>query len=167
MWNIRTEIDTWKLGVVSKQLRLLRGRVGDYITLVNSLSPQMSELVEDAVASCCDDIDGHFGLIRKEPEKSVELKLEFFSFNTSMSQIFWPRVVQPRPKYSYCIFLKGLCWVSVCRVLNNTLCSMSWVFFVFILCLIVPLIFGTICCAIFQIYIIIYNVHGVSKESVI
>ena len=47
---------TWILGVVSKQLRQLRGRVGDSTTLVNSLSPQMSELVEDAVASCCDDI---------------------------------------------------------------------------------------------------------------
>ena len=37
--------------MVSKQLRLLHGRVGDSTTLVNSLSPQMSELVEDAVAS--------------------------------------------------------------------------------------------------------------------
>ena len=41
----------WILGVVSKQLRLLHGRVGDSTTSVNSLSPQMSELVEDAVAS--------------------------------------------------------------------------------------------------------------------
>ena len=37
--------------MVSKQIRLLNGRVGDSTTLVNSLSPQMSELVEDAVAS--------------------------------------------------------------------------------------------------------------------
>ena len=43
--------DTWILGVVSKQLRLLHGRVGDSTTLVKFLSPQMSELVEDAVAS--------------------------------------------------------------------------------------------------------------------
>ena len=35
--------------VVSKQLRL-HGRVGDSTTLVNSLSPQMSELVEDATS---------------------------------------------------------------------------------------------------------------------
>ena len=42
---------TWILGVVSKQLRLLNGGVGDSTTLVNSLSPQMSELVEDAVGS--------------------------------------------------------------------------------------------------------------------
>ena len=42
---------TWILGVVSKQLRLLHGRVGDSTTSLNSLSPQMSELVEDAVAS--------------------------------------------------------------------------------------------------------------------
>ena len=45
------EVLTWILGVVSKQLRLLRGRVGDSTTLLNSLSPQMSELVDDAVAS--------------------------------------------------------------------------------------------------------------------
>ena len=37
------------LGVVSKQLRLLHGRVGDSTTSVNSLSPQITELVEDAV----------------------------------------------------------------------------------------------------------------------
>ena len=42
---------TWILGVVSKQLRLLHGRVGDPTTVVNSLNPQMSDLVEDAVAS--------------------------------------------------------------------------------------------------------------------
>ena len=45
-----------------------------------------------------------------------------------VSQIFWQRVVQPRPKYSYCILLKGLCWVSVCWILNNALCSMPWMF---------------------------------------
>ena len=39
------------LGVVSKQLRLLHGRVEDFTTSVNFLSPQMSELVEDAIAS--------------------------------------------------------------------------------------------------------------------
>ena len=39
------------LGVASKQLRLLHGRVGDSTIVVNSLSPQMSELVEDAIAS--------------------------------------------------------------------------------------------------------------------
>ena len=72
---------TWILGVVSKQLGLLRGRVGDSTTLVNSLSPQMSELVEDAVASCCGDLVGHFWLIRNELLELVELKLELFSFN--------------------------------------------------------------------------------------
>ena len=41
----------WILGVASKQLRLLHGRVGDSTIVVNSLSPQMSELVEDAIAS--------------------------------------------------------------------------------------------------------------------
>ena len=42
---------TWILGVASKQLRVLHGRVGDSTTVVNSLSPQMRELVEDAIAS--------------------------------------------------------------------------------------------------------------------
>ena len=117
------------LAVVSKHLRLLHGRVGDPITLVNSLSPQMSELVEDVVASWFGDTVGHFWLIRNELQKLVELKFEFFSFSTfDVSKIFWQRVVQPRPKYTCCIFLKGLCWVSVCWILNNALCSMSWVF---------------------------------------
>ena len=120
---------TWILGVISKQLRLLHGPVGDSTTLVNSLNPQMSELVEDAVASWCGDIVGHFWLIRSEVQKFVDLKFEFFNFNTfDVSQIFWQRVVQPRPKYSYCILLQGLCWVSVCWILNNALCSMSGMF---------------------------------------
>ena len=45
------KIPTWILGVVSNQLKLLHGRVGDSTTLVNSLTPEMSELVEDAAAS--------------------------------------------------------------------------------------------------------------------
>ena len=75
-------LDTWILGVVSKQLRLLRGRVGDSTIVVNSLSSQMSELVKDAIASCCGDIFGNFWLVRNGFEKLVELKFEFFSFNT-------------------------------------------------------------------------------------
>ena len=116
----------------------------------------MSELVEDAIASLCGDIVGHFWLIRNGVEKFAELKFEFFSFNTfDVSQIFRQRVVQPRPKYIYCILLKGLCWVSVCWILNSALCSMSLMFSGFYCVPIVPSIFGTICCVIFQIYIII------------
>ena len=48
---VDTYLDTWILGVASKQLRLLHGRVGDSNTVVNSLNPLMSELVEDAIAS--------------------------------------------------------------------------------------------------------------------
>ena len=44
-------LDTWILGVASKQLRLLHGRVRDSTIAVNSLNPQMSELVEDAITS--------------------------------------------------------------------------------------------------------------------
>ena len=51
MFEIMVFILTWILGVASKQLRLLHGRVGDSTTSVNSLSPQMSELVEDDIAS--------------------------------------------------------------------------------------------------------------------
>ena len=46
-----TSLDTWILEVASKQLRLVHGRVGDSTIVVNSLSPQMSELFEDAIAS--------------------------------------------------------------------------------------------------------------------
>ena len=96
-------------------------RAANSITLVNSLSPQMCELVEVDVASWC----GHFWLVRNELQKFVELKFKFLSFDTfDISQIFW----QPRPKYIYCIFLKGLCWVFVCWILYNALCSMSLVF---------------------------------------
>ena len=48
---ILTYLLTWIFGVASKQLRLLHGRVGDSTIVVNSLSPQMRELVEDAIAS--------------------------------------------------------------------------------------------------------------------
>ena len=48
---IGTAILTWILGAASKRLRLFHGRVGDSTIVVNSLSPQMSELVEDAIAS--------------------------------------------------------------------------------------------------------------------
>ena len=51
MYFILTYLLTWILGVALKQLRLLHGRVGDSTIVVNSLSPQMSELVEDAIAS--------------------------------------------------------------------------------------------------------------------
>ena len=126
-------MDTWilwyLLGVASKHLGLLHGRFGDSTSVVNSFSPQKSELVEDAIASWCADIVGHFWLIRNGQEKLVELKFQFFSFNTfEVSQIFWQQVVQPRPKYSDCILLKGLCWVSVYWILNNALCSMSCMF---------------------------------------
>ena len=43
-----------------------RCRVGDSTTLVNYLSHKMRLLVEDAVASCCGDTVGHFGLIWNE-----------------------------------------------------------------------------------------------------
>ena len=50
--------------------------------MAESSSPQMSELVEDAVAYWRGDIVGRFWLIRNELKKFAELKFEFFSFNT-------------------------------------------------------------------------------------
>ena len=80
----------------------------------------------------------------------VELKFEFFSFKTfDVSQIFCQRVVKPWPKYSYSILLKGLCWVSVYWILDNARVPCLGCFLFFILCPIVPSIFGTICCVIF------------------
>ena len=87
------------LGVVSKHLRVLHVWVGDSTTSVNSLSPQMSELVEDAFASWCGDIVRIFShQYCKDLQKFVELKFEIFSLNTfDVSQIFWQRVVQTNP----------------------------------------------------------------------
>ena len=96
---------------------------------VNSLSPQMSELVKDAIASWCCDIVGQFWFIRNELQKFVKLKFEFFRFTTfNVSQIFWQWIVQMRPQYSYCIFLKGLCCLSVCWILNNALFQVLGIF---------------------------------------
>ena len=58
---IWTFLLTWLLGVASKQLRLLHGRVRDSTIVVNSLSPQMSELLEDAIASWCGAYAASYG----------------------------------------------------------------------------------------------------------
>ena len=61
--------------------------------------------------------------------------LNFSVLTLSVSlRYFGNELYKQGPKYSYCIFLKGLCWVFVCWILNNALCSMSYVFLVFILC---------------------------------
>ena len=69
----RVNVLAWILGVSSKQLTLLRGfgAVLAASIVVNSLSPQVSELVKDAIASWCGDIVGHFLLIRNGVEKLV------------------------------------------------------------------------------------------------
>ena len=56
--------------------------------------------------------------------------LKFTVLTLSMSLRYFGNELYNRGpiKYSYCIFLKGLCLVSVCWILNNALCSMSWVF---------------------------------------
>ena len=131
--RLMTYLDTWSGFEAAKTAPWPSRRLHH---LSNSLSRQMSELVVDAVASCCDDMVGKFWLIRNELQKFVEIKFEFFSLNTfDVSQIFWQRVVQLRPKYSYCIFSKGLWRVSVCWILNNAVHVLD--VFWFLLC--VPL----------------------------
>ena len=80
-------------------------------------------LLPDAVTQL--GIFGWSGMVSRNLSSS---NLNFSVLTLLMSQIFWQRVVQPRPKYSYCILLKVLCWVSICWILNNALCSMSWMF---------------------------------------
>ena len=74
-WDVCTSLDTWN--GFEAAIRLLHGRVGDSTTLVNSLRPQMSELVEDAVASWCGDIVGLFWLIRNELQKLMNNQTAF------------------------------------------------------------------------------------------
>ena len=106
--------------MVSQQLRLLHGRVGDSTTSANSLRFQMGELVEDAVASWCGDIVGHFWLIRNELQKLVKLICEFFSlcakvYDTICIMLSWAKVYE-----TICIMLS---WAKV----YETICIMlSW-----------------------------------------
>ena len=51
------------LEIVSKQLTLLRGRVGDSTAAVGSMRPTMRKLIQDIVVSYRDNIVEHFGLI--------------------------------------------------------------------------------------------------------
>ena len=116
--------------MVSKQLRLLHGRVRDSTTLVNSLSPQW------AIRGCsCFLMRWHSWAFLAHQEWAPEtcqaqiLIFQFLHFRR-LSDILATSCTT-EAKYSYCILLKGLCWVSVCWILNNALCSMSWMFSVF------------------------------------
>ena len=71
----------------------------------------MSELVEDAVASCCGDIGGHFVLIRNELLKFVELKFQFFSFDLFDVSDILATSYTAEAKMQLFIFLKGLALV--------------------------------------------------------
>ena len=140
---------TWILGVVSKQLRLLHGRVRDSTTtLVNSLSPQMSELVEDSVASWCDDIVGHFLLISSNLNFSVlTLSMSLRYFGNELYRQDTNTVIAFSWKDCAGFLFVGY-WITHCV-------PCLWCFLVFILCPIKPSIFATIRCVIFQIYITI------------
>ena len=52
-------------------------------------------------------------------------------------------------------FLEGVVLGFCLLDTDNAMCSMFWVFLIFVLWPIVPSIFGTICCVVFQIFIII------------
>ena len=65
-------------------------------------------------------------MISNGVEKLVELKFEFFSFNTfDVSQIFWQRFVQPRPQiqllHSLVGIVLGLCLLDTVTVIINNM----------------------------------------------
>ena len=96
-------------------------------------------------------------------------KIYFFTFYTfDVSEIFCKRVVQPRSKYSYCIFLKELCLVSVCWILNNALAVFHVLcVFWFLYCVQLYHQYLAPYVVLSSKYILLYNVHGVSGESII
>ena len=116
---------TWILRVASKQQRLLHGWVRDSTTVVNSLSPQMSELVEDAIAFWCGNIVGHFCWSGMVPRNLLSSNL---NFSISISLRYFGNKLYKRSPHTVIAFSCGLCWVSGCWILNNALCSMSWMF---------------------------------------
>ena len=97
---------TWILGVASKQLRLLHGRVGDFTIVVNSLSPQMSELVEDASLLFPDSVTllgifGWSGMVSRNLSSSnlnfsvltLSMFLRYFGnelYNRRPNTVIWP-----------------------------------------------------------------------------
>ena len=149
-------LDTWILGVASKQLRLLHGRVGDSTIVVNSLSPQMSELVEDAIASWCGDKFDIFGWSGMVSGNLSSSNLNFSVLTLWMSLRYFGNELYNRGPNAVISFSWRDCagflfvgyWITRC-----VLCLGC--FLAFIVWPIVPSIFGTICCVIFQIYIII------------
>ena len=147
---------TWILGVVSKHLRLLHGRVGDFNISVNSLSSRMSELVEDAVASWCGDKLGIFGWSVMSSRNLSSSNLKFSVLTLSMSLRYFGNDLYKRGPNTVIAFF----WTDYAGFLFVGYWIMHCVpclgyFLVFILCPIAPSIFGTICCVIFQIYILI------------
>ena len=146
----------YSLGVASKQLRLLHGRVGDSTTVVNSLSFQMSELVEDAIASWCGDIVGHFWLSGMVSRNLSSSNLIFSVLTLSMSLRYFGNELYKRGPNTVIAFSWRDCagFLFVGYWITHCVPSLGC-FLVFIVCQIVPSIFGTICCVIFQIYIII------------
>ena len=137
------------LGVVSKQLILLRGR--GFTAVVDSLIWPSEEIAGPGCYWFLPRwyIVEHFELIRVEFQKFVELKFEIFGFNIfDFLWIFRQRVVQARLKHRDCIFWDCARFLFVGYSITH--CGpCQGCFLVFILCPIVKCIFGTICCIIF------------------
>ena len=150
-------LDTWILGVASKQLRLLHGRVRDSTTLINSLIEPSDEswsrmlLLPDAATEL--SIFGWSGMSSRNMSSS---NLNFSVSTLSMSLRYFSNELYNRGPNTVIAFSWRDCagflfvgyWITRC-----VLCLGC--FLVFILYPMEPSIFGTICCVIFQIYRII------------
>ena len=91
------------------------------------------ELVEDAVTSWWGDIVGHFSLIRNELKKFVEPKFLHFwcsVLTLLMSVRYFDNELYNRSPNTVIAFSWRDCagFLFVNWILNNALCSMSWMF---------------------------------------
>ena len=99
---------------------------------------------------------GRFWLIRNELQKFIELKFEFWILTLSMSLRYFGNELYKQGPNTVISFSWRDCalFLFVGYLITHCVPCLGC-FLVFILCPIVPSIFGTICCVIFQIYIII------------
>ena len=118
-----------------------------------------------AIATWWGDILGQFWLIRNELQKFVELKFEFFSFYTSMSlRYFGNKLYKRGPNTVIALSWRNCAGFHFLRYWIMHCVPYLGCFLVFILCSIVPSIFGTIWCVIFQIYKIIHHSRHLWRE---
>ena len=107
----------------------------------------------DAVVSCCGDIVGHFMLITNESRNLLSSNLNFSVLTLSMSLRYFGSELYNQGPNTFIAFSWRDCagflfvfyWITLCVTCLGC-------FLVSILCPIVPSIFGTMCCVIFQTY---------------